>query len=142
MHKAEFMKRLLIAFLFISILSSINVYAVNDIKGNKIPCNKHPRIKGSCYWVHGRLSNYNGGITLRLWKIGTKRMLGIGDPEGNDNCRFLPDEVYKSMTSFYTDIYGDFLFCPITAEEPGVMQFGCIQATKNLVVKNDRKPAN
>ena len=42
----------------------------------KIPC-KTPENAAICYWTHGRLSVYNGNPTLRLWKIGTHRMLGV-----------------------------------------------------------------
>jgi hypothetical protein len=42
----------------------------------KIPC-KTPENAASCYWTHGRLAVYDGNPSWRLWKIGTKRILGI-----------------------------------------------------------------
>jgi len=42
----------------------------------KIPC-KTPENVASCYWTRGRLAFYNGNPPYRLWKIGTKRVLGI-----------------------------------------------------------------
>src|SRR2546430_5308775 len=42
----------------------------------KIPC-KTPENASQCYWTHGRLSVYEGAVTFRIWKIGTRRMLGV-----------------------------------------------------------------
>src|SRR3990172_3750180 len=42
----------------------------------KIPC-KTPEIAPMCYWARGRLAVYNGNPGWRIWKIGTKRILGV-----------------------------------------------------------------
>ena len=41
-----------------------------------IPC-KTPENVASCYWTHGRLNFANGAPSYRIWKIGTKRILGV-----------------------------------------------------------------
>src|SRR5215471_11209954 len=47
-----------------------------QIPGRKIAC-RTPHNASSCYWTHGRLSYYNGTPAIRVWKIGTNRLLGI-----------------------------------------------------------------
>src|SRR5438045_754398 len=42
----------------------------------KIPC-KTPENAPQCYWMHGRLSVYNGNPTFRIWQIGTHHILGV-----------------------------------------------------------------
>ena len=38
---------------------------------------KAPENAATCYWTHGRLNFYNGAPSYRIWKIGTKRILGV-----------------------------------------------------------------
>lgn len=86
-----------------------------------------------CLTVHGRLSIYNGNPPLRIWKIGTKRILGISngdDPE----APVVPQEIEKVLTA-ETAIYADFVVCPYSKDEPGVMQYVCIDSVTNVVVR-------
>jgi len=102
-------------------------------------CRHHPKIIGACFTVHGRLSLYNGTPSVRLWKVGTNRLLGIS--EGRfwlAGYRNLPETLEKKL-SWASDVYGDFLVCPFTASEPGVMQLVCIESSENVVVKERRK---
>lgn len=41
-----------------------------------IPC-KAPENAATCYWAHGRLNFYNVAPSYRIWKIGTKHILGV-----------------------------------------------------------------
>jgi hypothetical protein len=106
----------------------------------KIAC-KTPGNAELCYWTHGRLGFYNGNPSLRLWKIGTHRVLGIysgpsvsrygedsGDPE-------LPGDVYRTFKPMVNNIFADFEVCPLEAERQGAMQAVCIEAAKNIVVE-------
>src|SRR5271168_1800554 len=45
-------------------------------------CKSSPLIVGQCLTVHGRLSQANGAITVRIWPIGTSRYLGVLDGDG------------------------------------------------------------
>jgi len=92
-------------------------------------CRKDPRVVAACYTVHGRLSNWNGNPTRRIWIIGTKRMLGLRD--GTE----LPGVLQKPLSDFDHEVYGDFEFCPFTAERSGVMQVGCVAAVSNYQIK-------
>jgi hypothetical protein len=46
-----------------------------------------------CFVVHGRLSFYNGAPSARIWKIGTKRILGVHNS-------VLPGELGLKMSNF------------------------------------------
>ena len=45
------------------------------------PCKGAPAIVAACFTVHGRLGVYNG-IPIRIWVVGTRRMLGAKDASG------------------------------------------------------------
>ncbi|MGB9254901.1 MAG: hypothetical protein WCC25_08720 [Candidatus Korobacteraceae bacterium] len=92
-------------------------------------CPKDPRVIAACYTVHGRLNNWNGNPTRRIWIVGTKRMLGLRD--GTE----LPVALQKPLSDFDHEVYGDFEFCPFTPEKPGVMQVGCLAAVSNYQIK-------
>jgi len=52
-------------------------------------CRLSPVVVSACFAVHGRLLLYNGSPAFRIWRIGTKRMLGVlasdrSDPEVSD----------------------------------------------------------
>lgn len=99
------------------------------------PCSAHPMIDGKPFTVHGRLSIYNGNPSVRIWAIGTQRMLGVSDGrfyrKGYTN---LPESI-KERLDFETDLYGDFKVYPFTRSKPGVMQLVCIQSVKHLVAR-------
>lgn len=126
-----------------------------DASGNpprrQIVC-KTPEIAERCYWTHGRLGYGNGTPALRLWKIGTNRVLGIysgpstynpklEDPDMGDNeDPQLPANVKKVFRT-NTDqgvplrIFADFEVCQLEPERSGVMQAACIEAARNIVVE-------
>lgn len=85
--------------------------------------------------VHGRLSVYNGAPALRIWKIGTRRVLGISDQRflkvGYKN---IPDNI-REMVNQDIDVYGDFKVCPFTKSRSNEMQLVCLESGKNLVTK-------
>jgi len=92
-------------------------------------CRKDPRVIAACYTVHGRLNNWNGNPTRRIWIVGTKRMLGLRD--GTE----LPVALQKPLSDFDHEVYGEFEFCPFTPQKSGVMQVGCLAAVSNYQVK-------
>ena len=61
--------------LFVALLCASNCIPQRPAE-RSIPC-KTPAIAGSCYWTRGRLRVGNGTPSYRLWKMGTKRVLGI-----------------------------------------------------------------
>ena len=107
------------------------------IFGQNRECKSDPRLVGACYVIHGRVTFGLGTPALRIWPVGTKRMLGVtAGPIADD----ADDPIApKEMLKFAPDvegIYGDFEVCPFTPERNGHMQMVCVQSVKNLVVKH------
>ena len=100
------------------------------------PCREQPALIGRCFVVRGRLSLYNGAPTIRLWRAGTKRMLGVSGSYAQAGYRSVPAEVEKQL-SWETELWGEYLVCPFTLQRPGEMQMICIEAGKKIVVTPD-----
>lgn len=98
-------------------------------------CREHPQLIGKCFKVHGRLLVYNGTPAVRLWRIGTRRMLGVSEQRFTlPEYRNLPKSLAEQVNG-ENEVLGDFLVCPFTRSKPGEMQLICIEAAKNLVVQ-------
>src|SRR5262245_56312218 len=75
-------------------------------------CANDPRLVEPCFTVRGRLSAYNGAPSMRIWVVGTDRILGISQgrfaPDGYD---FLPSNMPQAVDpeAFY---FGNFTVCP------------------------------
>jgi hypothetical protein len=108
----------------------------------KIVC-KTPQNAATCYWTHGRVSVANGTPFIRLWKIGTHRMLTIhsgpgykrGDNEENSNPE-IPANLDRAFKTDLTRVYGNFEICPLEPERPGEMQRVCIESAKNIFAED------
>ena len=101
-------------------------------------CRNRSDVVGKCFTVHGRLSVYNGTPSIRLWPIGTKRLLGVLDPtdiSAVPGRNTIPTAV-ASKLDFDKEVFGDFLVCPLTHSRPGRMQTICIESGKNLFVRS------
>jgi len=105
-------------------------------------CAQDTRLSGPCFTVRGRLSAYNGTPGMRIWVVGTSRILGIGEgrfaPDGYD---FLPPNMPQSIDTeaFY---FGNYTVCPFTKDTPGVMRLVCVQAVTGLRVDNQQSAAS
>ena len=98
-------------------------------------CREHPQLIGKCFRVHGRLSTYNGNPAVRLWRVGTRRVLGVSDQRFSlPEYRNLPEGLTNQLNG-ENEIIGDFLVCPFTPAKPREMQLVCIESAKNFVVK-------
>ena len=88
------------------------------------------------FTVHGRLSCYNGGSTLRIWIVGSKRMLFVA----GDSTPAL-DRVNKFFGDgggwFTRDIFADFTVEPLAPDIKGHMRPVQILAIKHVVVAKD-----
>jgi hypothetical protein len=103
-------------------------------------CRRRSDIAGKCFSVHGRLSVYNGTPSIRLWPIGTKRLLGVIDPADASNApgpSVLPTEI-KQKLDWDKEVFGDFRVCPLTNQQRGKMQTICIESGKNLTVREHK----
>ena len=125
----------------------------------KIPC-RPPENASLCYWTRGRLNFYEGDPSYRIWKVGTKRILGIysgpammksspasfekdgEDPEFPPNLDGVFDAEYRyrvttnsSHVNLIDPVFADFELCPLNPEREGEMQFSCIESAKHIVVQ-------
>src|SRR5215213_3077779 len=70
------------------------------------PCREQPSLVGKCFTVRGRLSLYNGAPTLRLWRAGTRRMLGVSGSYSQAGYSSIPEELEKRL-DWETELWGD-----------------------------------
>jgi hypothetical protein len=126
---------------------------------HKIPC-KTLENASLCYWTRGRLAVYQGGApSYRLWKIGTRRILGIFNGpshfpptiEEDDQNPELPARLLKAYESdnqrmkratgiswtIPPPVFADFEVCPLEPERKGWMQAACVESARNIFVEPD-----
>jgi len=99
-----------------------------------MPCRAQPSLVGKCFTVRGRLSLYNGAPTIRLWRVGTRRLLGVSGSYSQDGYSSIPKELERQL-DWETELWGDFLVCPFTPRRAKEMQMICIEEGKNIVAR-------
>ena len=128
---------MLIRLLLLSILfvCAVAVTRSSPATAYDKPCSKHPQLVGSCFTVRGRLSVYNGAPALRIWRIGTKRILGVSEQQfAVTGYRNVPENIRAEIDQDKA-LFGDYLVCPFTKPKENEMQMVCIEKVTNLVVK-------
>ena len=95
-------------------------------------CEPAASVPGGCLQIRGRASLWNGNPTLRIWRVGTRRILGVRDGTP------VPERLQKELDGFTAEVFGDFVVCPLTRSQPGRMQMVCVRSAENLVVRRDR----
>lgn len=77
-----------------------------------------------CFVIHGRLQLSNGTPSIRIWRIGTERILGVPDGPPGDEQATLPANVRAVLATdaWKTRVFADFHVCPLTPDRPGEMQ--------------------
>ena len=134
------MKNILMSFFVFFILLFSFGYSLGERSEDlKKPCNNLNGIIGDCFTFEGRPSLFNGNPSLRIWRIGTKRILGvheiINETTGEEPC--IPENLKKAINdNFSIEVYGEFTVCPLTKAEPGVMQMVCVDSVKITKVVN------
>jgi len=123
----------------IGLLIAYNAIAASRLS-EAASCRTRADVVGRCFSVHGRLSVYNGTPSIRLWPLGSKRLLGVLDP--NDvsiapGSTVLPDDI-KLKLDWNKDVFGDFFVCPLSKVEPGRMQTICLESGKHLTVREHK----
>lgn len=126
-----------LTLLVLLLISSVNVFAQSPpAEPKEKSCREHPLLTGRCFTVRGRLSIYNGAPARRIWKVGTKRVLGISEQRFSvAGYRNIPEDI-ESKIGQDVELFGNFVVCPFTRSRPGEMQLVCIDDGKDLVVKN------
>jgi hypothetical protein len=113
------------------------VMAQTPVEHEAKSCRARSDLVGRCFNVHARLSVYNGTPSIRLWPVGTKRLLGVIDPKdisAEPGPSVIPASV-SGRLDWDKEIFGDFLVCPLSRSRPGRMQTVCIESGRNLVVR-------
>jgi hypothetical protein len=97
-------------------------------------CKGSPKLVGVCYVVHGRATYGNGTPALRIWPVGTRRMLGVTAGRISDDA---DDPIVPKQLAFDPSkkAFGDFEVCPFAPERIGAMQMVCVEAVKNLSIR-------
>jgi hypothetical protein len=119
----------------VSLLLMIFVVAIPTFAA-QAKCKGNPKVIGACYFVHGRVNLGADTVRLRLWRVGTKRILGVAAGPSTDDAG---DPIFPQNLRFESEdetIYGDFEVCPFTREREGAMQFVCIESASHLIVEH------
>jgi hypothetical protein len=99
-------------------------------------CKESPKVVSACYIVHGRASFGSGTPALRIWPVGTKRMLGVtAGPVADDADSPICPKKMLQFTAGSEKIFSDFEVCPFTPKKEGAMQMVCVESASHLVVK-------
>ena len=97
-----------------------------------LPCKDDSRLAGQCFVVHGRLS-VRANMRPYLWPVGTRRLLGIADPDGEI---VMPADLERLFAAHLDrQAFGEFEVCPYSRQRPGIMQMVCIASVRHLVVR-------
>ena len=94
------------------------------------PCSDNKLLVGACWDLRGRASLYNGNPSVRIWPIGTKRLLGVREAEPP----LVPPGLAKSL-SWDSAVFAELRVCPFTQEREGAMQIVCVAAVRNAVTR-------
>jgi len=100
------------------------------IADDYLPCVDRKSIVGECLDIRGRVSLHNGNPSVRIWPVGSKRLLGVRDAEPP----LLPPELQKSL-SWDHYVFADLKVCPLTKPREGRMQVVCIASVRNAACR-------
>lgn len=90
------------------------------------------------FTIHGRLRGYNGGSPLRIWIVGSKRMLYVAGEW--TPALDLVNQVLGDGDGWFTrDIFADFTVEPLAPDKKGQMRPVRIIGMKRVVVTKDGK---
>ncbi len=120
--------------MFPKIIITVILFACLETNAEELLCKGNPDIVSPCYETRGRVQVTNGTPGLRMWKVGTNRMLGIVPSESE----IMPDNLSKHIGT-YKHVFGDYIVCPFTKERSGWMQMICVESAKNLRVEDYSK---
>ena len=88
----------------------------------------------TAFTIHGRLHYYNGGGEMRIWIVGSRRILSVEDGPANQKLNSILGE---DGDVFSRTIYGDFTVDPTEPDKKGYMRLVRILTIKNVVIERD-----
>ncbi len=127
----------------LAILSSGLIIYAGAASGKEFgrACKESPKVVDQCLTIRGRLIIANGGWQLRIWPVGTKRLLAVVDPNGiwddtkseDNGAPYMTPEVKAALNYGDNAVFADYTLCPITKDVPGEMRHVCMVDAKNIV---------
>ena len=100
-------------------------------------CRLTARRVGACFTVHGRLFFSSTAPEIRLWPVGTHRILGVLSWDGQED-QALSEQMLERLwggRDLPGRIWGDYEVCPLTADQAGRMQMVCLVNANKLFVE-------
>ncbi len=101
-------------------------------------CEGRKDVVEACFDLRGRVSVSNGTPFVRIWPVGTKRLLGVEtiiDEIGGEGETFSGPENLKKWLDPYSRIFADLRVCPLSEERAGYLRTVCIEAAHNLRIE-------
>jgi len=135
MLSGDDMKKLRFIFIITLQLLLIDILCGGAEIPKKKPCKEHPKLSGPCFKVKGRMTFSNGNPSIRIWPVGTNRMLGIS--EGRfylEDYENVPEDLVRQLT-WNNEMFADFTVCPFTDDELSVMRYICVESAENISVR-------
>ena len=126
-------RRTIAAFLATTISLSASASQTWPTVRDLTRCRGNNDVVAACYPVHGRMFLANGSPSLRIWPVGTSRLLGVMPSEQE----IIPSKIREQL-AFGVRVYADFQVCPFTQQEPGQMQFICVESASNVIIEDLR----
>jgi hypothetical protein len=121
------------------LLNCIAILAQQQPKPDKAAaqCKNNTYLVGECFRLHGRAFYSNGTPDLRIWQVGTNRILGVTRRSQADDTvdPIAPQNLLNALGGFDHFVFGDFEVCPFTPKRQGQMQMVCVKRAENLVIK-------
>lgn len=74
----------------------------------------------------------NGTPSARIWRIGSKRILGVPTES-------VPESIAPHFGDFDDVVTGDLKVCPLTRQRPGVKQMVCVEAARHATFSRPGK---
>lgn len=96
-------------------------------------------VENDCRTVRGRMSLANGTPSVRIWVVGTHRVLGV--VQQDESFGDLPANVrhlwaaHGDDAMWSSDLFGDFRVCPVAVNKPGHMQLVRLNEATRLTVR-------
>ena len=97
-------------------------------------CAGRSDLVGPCFHVRGRAALFNGTPTVRIWRVGTTRLLGVsarGCEAPGCEAETIPAAL-RGVLDWEHPVFADFVVCPFTRERPGAMQFVCVESATRI----------
>ena len=121
------------------LLNCVAILAQQESKLDEVAgqCKNNTHLVGQCFRLHGRAFFSNGTPSLRIWHVGTNRILGVTDRPQADDAEnpIAPANLLNALGGFDHFVFGDFEACPFTPKRQGHMQMICVERAENLVIK-------